>query len=40
MLKISTTYDLQSAVKKCPNLFMLWGYVIHSNQAVDCMVVG
>ena len=22
--------DLQSAVKKCPNLFMLWGYVIPS----------
>ena len=26
--------DLQSAVKKCPNLFMLWGFVIPSNQAV------
>ena len=26
--------DLQSAVKKCPNLFMLWGFAIPSNQAV------
>ncbi len=27
MLKnLLTTYDLQSAVKKCPNLFMLWGF--------------
>ena len=26
--------DLQSAVKKCPNLFMLWGYVIPSTQTV------
>ena len=28
MLKISTTYDLQSAVKKCPNLFVLRGFEI------------
>ena len=35
MLKnLLTTYDLQSAVKKCPNLFMLWGFAIPSNQAV------
>ena len=35
MLKnLLTTYDLQSAVKKCPNLFMLWGYVIPSLQAI------
>ena len=26
--------DMLSAVKKCPNLFMLWGYAIPSNQAV------
>ena len=26
--------DLQSAVKKCPNLFMLWGYVIPCPQAL------
>ena len=26
--------DLQSAVKKCPNLFMLWGFAIPSNLAV------
>ena len=24
--------DLQSAVKKCPNLFMLWGFAIPSHQ--------
>ena len=24
--------DLQSAVKKCPNLFMLWGFAIPSNH--------
>jgi len=35
MLKnLLTTYDLQSAVKKCPNLFMFRGYVIPSNQDV------
>ena len=32
--------DLQSAVKKCPNLFMLWGYVIPNNQDGSCMVMG
>ena len=26
--------DMLSAVKKCPNLFMLWGFAIPSNQAV------
>ena len=29
-LGVST--DLQSVVKKCPNLFMLWGFAIPSNQ--------
>ena len=32
--------DLQSAVKKCPNLFMLWGYVIPSNQALASISMG
>ena len=32
--------DLQSAVKKCPNLFMLWGYVIPSPQAVASISIG
>ena len=32
--------DLQSAVKKCPNLFMLWGYVIPSPQAVAGISMG
>jgi hypothetical protein len=32
--------DLQSAANKCPNLFMLWGYVIPSNQDVVCNVMG
>ena len=32
--------DMLSAVKKCPNLFMLWGYVIPSNQDVVCNVMG
>ncbi len=31
MLKnLLTTYDLQSGVKKCPNLFRLCGFVIRS----------
>ena len=29
-LGVST--DLQSVVKKCPNLFMFWGFVIPSHQ--------
>ena len=29
-----------SAVKKCPNLFMLWGYVIPSPQAVASISIG
>ena len=32
--------DLQCAVKKCPNLFMLWGYVIPNNQDGSCIVMG
>ena len=32
--------DLQSAVKKWPNLFMLWGYVIPSPQAVAGISMG
>ena len=32
--------DLQSAANKCPNLFMLWGYVIPSNQDVVYNVMG
>ena len=32
--------DLQSAVKKCPNLFMLWGYVIPSPQAIAGISLG
>ena len=32
--------DLQSAVKKCPNLFMLWGYVIPSTQTVASISMG
>ena len=32
--------DMLSAVKKCPNLFMLWGYVIPSNQAVAGISLG
>ena len=32
--------DLQSAVKKCPNLFMLWGFVIPSNQALASILIG
>ena len=32
--------DLQSAVKKCPNLFMLWGFAIPSNQAVAGISMG
>ena len=32
--------DLQSAVKKCPNLFMLWGYVIPSLQAAAGISMG
>lgn len=31
---LSVPADMLSAVKKCPNLFMLWGYVIPSPQAV------
>ena len=32
--------DLQSAVKKCPNLFMLWGFAIPSNQALAGISMG
>ena len=32
--------DMLSAVKKCSNLFMLWGFVIPSNQAVASIVLG
>ena len=32
--------DLQSAVKKCPNLFMLWGFAIPSNQTVAGISMG
>ena len=32
--------DLQSAVKKCPNLFMLWGFAIPNNQAVASISMG
>ena len=32
--------DLQSAVKKCPNLFMLWGYVIPCPQAIAGISMG
>ena len=32
--------DLQSAVKKYPNLFMLWGFAIPSNQAVASISMG
>ena len=32
--------DLYSAVKKFPNLFMLWGYVIPSLQAVAGISMG
>ena len=35
-----TTYDMLSAVKKCPNLFMLWGFAIPSNQAVASISMG
>ena len=32
--------DLQSAVKKCPNHFMLWGFAIPSPQAVASISIG
>jgi len=32
--------DLQSAVKKCPNHFMLWGFAIPSNQALAGISMG
>ena len=32
--------DLQSAVKKCPNLFMLCGFAIPSNQALAGISMG
>ena len=32
--------DMLSAVKKCPNLFMLWGFAIPSNQAVASISMG
>ena len=32
--------DMLSAVKKCPNLFMLWGYVIPSPQALAGISMG
>ena len=37
---LGVSADLQSAVKKCPNHFMLWGYVIPSNQAVASISMG
>ena len=30
-LPLGVPTDLQSVVKKCPNLFMLWGFAIPSN---------
>ena len=32
--------DMLSAVKKCPNLFMLWGYVIPNTQAAASISMG
>ena len=32
--------DMLSAVKKCPNLFMLCGFAIPSNQAVASISMG
>ena len=32
--------DLQSAVKKCPNLFMLWGFAIPNTQAIASISIG
>mgnify|MGYP004628217121 CR=1 FL=1 len=37
---LGVSADMLSAVKKRPNLFMLWGYGIPSNQAVASISMG
>ena len=35
-----TTYDLQSGVKKCPNLFCLCGFAIRSKEVCFSFYLG